>query len=90
MAAFLTARTLRSWESPHGLRANLLQDEGYELFAPCSMTRLGGFPYETATATEIHDRVCNMGFIEEHSFRLPKTLGLFGSGCHEFVFQKIR
>jgi 2-polyprenyl-6-hydroxyphenyl methylase/3-demethylubiquinone-9 3-methyltransferase len=49
---------------------------------------LGGFPYETATATEIHDRVCSMGFIEERSFRLPKTLGLFGSGCHEFVFQK--
>jgi 2-polyprenyl-6-hydroxyphenyl methylase/3-demethylubiquinone-9 3-methyltransferase len=49
---------------------------------------LGGFPYETATATEIHDRVRSMGFIEERSFRLPKTLGLFGSGCHEFVFQK--
>jgi len=49
---------------------------------------LGGYPYETATATEIHDRICKMGFIEERSFPLPVSRGLFGSGCHEFVFQK--
>jgi predicted RNA methylase len=49
---------------------------------------LGGYPYETATAPELHDRICKMGFAEERSFTLPVTSGLFGSGCHEFVFRK--
>lgn len=50
---------------------------------------LGGYPYETATAVELHDRICRMGFTEQRSFRLPASLGLFGAGCHELVFQKI-
>jgi SAM-dependent methyltransferase len=50
---------------------------------------LGGYPYETATAPEIHERICRMGFTEERSFPLPTTRGFFGSGCHEFVFQKL-
>jgi 2-polyprenyl-6-hydroxyphenyl methylase/3-demethylubiquinone-9 3-methyltransferase len=50
---------------------------------------LGGYPYEAATATELHDRICQMGFTEVRSFRLPPTRGLFGAGCHEFVFYKI-
>ena len=31
----------------------------------------------------------SMGFTEQRSFPLPVSLGLFGAGCHEFVFQKI-
>ena len=77
MGVFLTARTLRSWESP---LHELLHDVH---------DWLGGHPYETSTAAEIHDRVCCMGFAEERSFPLPKTLGLFGSGCREFVFRKV-
>jgi len=49
---------------------------------------LGGYPYETASATELHDRICKMGFTEVRSFPLPPSRGLFGAGCHEFVFQK--
>jgi 2-polyprenyl-6-hydroxyphenyl methylase/3-demethylubiquinone-9 3-methyltransferase len=49
---------------------------------------LGGYPYETATAAELHDRISRMGFTELRSFRLPITRGLFGTGCHEFVFQR--
>jgi 2-polyprenyl-3-methyl-5-hydroxy-6-metoxy-1,4-benzoquinol methylase len=89
MAAFLTVRTLRSWESPLDYMRNYPKMRGMN-FSHDVHDWLGGFPYETAAATEIHDRVCGMGFTEERSFRLPKTLGLFGSGCHEFVFQKIR
>ncbi len=87
IAAFLTARTLRSWESPMARMRNYPKMRGMN-FSHDVHDWLGGYPYETATATEIHDRVCNMGFTEERSFRLPKTLGLFGSGCHEFVFKK--
>jgi 2-polyprenyl-6-hydroxyphenyl methylase/3-demethylubiquinone-9 3-methyltransferase len=50
---------------------------------------LGGYPYESATADELHDRVCSLGFSEERSFRIPPSSGIFGSGCHEFVFKRI-
>lgn len=50
---------------------------------------LGGYPYETAKAVELHDRVCAMGFREVRSFRLPERLGILGVGCHEFVFEKV-
>jgi 2-polyprenyl-3-methyl-5-hydroxy-6-metoxy-1,4-benzoquinol methylase len=50
---------------------------------------LGGYPYEAARADELHDRISALGFSEVRSFRLPVTVGLFGSGCHEFVFQKL-
>ena len=49
---------------------------------------MGGYPYETATAEELHARVCAMGFTEERSFRIPPSSGLFGSGCHEFVYRR--
>ncbi|KRR10801.1 hypothetical protein CP49_22025 [Bradyrhizobium valentinum] len=47
---------------------------------------LGGYPYETATAGELYDRIRAMGFTEERSFLIPPSLGLFGAGNHEFVF----
>ena len=49
---------------------------------------LGGYPYETASAEEMRERVAALGFEELRSFPLPKTAGLFGSGCNEFVFRK--
>jgi 2-polyprenyl-6-hydroxyphenyl methylase/3-demethylubiquinone-9 3-methyltransferase len=49
---------------------------------------LGGFPYETASANELHERVCSFGFSEERSFPIQVSMGgLFSSGCHEFVFR---
>jgi 2-polyprenyl-6-hydroxyphenyl methylase/3-demethylubiquinone-9 3-methyltransferase len=49
---------------------------------------LGGYPYEDATADELHNRITSFGFHEIRSFRLPVKMGLFGAGCHEFVFEK--
>jgi len=49
---------------------------------------LGGYPYETASAEEMRERVAALGFEEIRSFPRPKTIGLFGSGCNEFVFRK--
>lgn len=48
---------------------------------------LGGYPYESSTADELHDQIASLGFSEVRSFRLPVTFGLFGAGCHEFVFR---
>jgi 2-polyprenyl-6-hydroxyphenyl methylase/3-demethylubiquinone-9 3-methyltransferase len=47
---------------------------------------LGGYPYETASAEEMRARISAFGFKEDRSFLLPVSSGLFGSGCHEFVF----
>ncbi|MGY2989953.1 MULTISPECIES: class I SAM-dependent methyltransferase [Bradyrhizobium] len=88
MAAFLMARTLRSRESPAAYVRNYSKMRGMN-FSHDVHDWLGGYPYETATATELRGRICDMGFTEERSFPLPPTFGLFGSGCHEFVFEKL-
>jgi 2-polyprenyl-6-hydroxyphenyl methylase/3-demethylubiquinone-9 3-methyltransferase len=49
---------------------------------------LGGYPYETASADELNSRISQLGFTELRSFRLPESLGVLGTGCHEFVFLK--
>lgn len=51
---------------------------------------LGGYPYETAGASELIERISALGFKQLRSFALPKTIGLFGSGCAEFVFERNR
>ncbi len=86
MAAFLTAKTLLG-RNPISYVRNYSEMRGMN-FSHDAHDWLGGYPYETATATEIHDRICKMGFTEKRSFPLPVSRGLFGSGCHEFVFQK--
>jgi SAM-dependent methyltransferase len=87
MAAFLAARGLRRGDNPIAYLRDYSEMRGMN-FSHDAHDWLGGYPYETATATELHDRVCRMGFTELRSFRLPVTIGLFGSGCHEFVFQR--
>jgi len=49
---------------------------------------LGGYPYESAKAEEVHDRICRLGFAEERSFRIAPSSGIFGASCHEFVFHR--
>ncbi|MBR0713076.1 bifunctional 2-polyprenyl-6-hydroxyphenol methylase/3-demethylubiquinol 3-O-methyltransferase UbiG [Bradyrhizobium liaoningense] len=50
---------------------------------------LGGYPYETASAEELDSRITGLGFAELRSFRLPDAIGLLGTGCHEFVFERL-
>ena len=49
---------------------------------------LGGYPYETASAEQLRAFFADRGFAEERGFPRPRTVGLFGSNCHEFVFRK--
>jgi len=49
---------------------------------------LGGYPYETASAEELRAFFARHGLAEERGFPRPKSVGLFGSNCHEFVFRK--
>jgi SAM-dependent methyltransferase len=52
---------------------------------------LGGWPYESLTPTEVNRIMCGLGFVRLRSFvrngRLfGRDIGLFGSGCDEYVY----
>lgn len=54
---------------------------------------LGGFPYETATPEEVESTLRELGFrrlrCKTHRGRfLGRDLGLLGSGCDEYVYQR--
>jgi 2-polyprenyl-3-methyl-5-hydroxy-6-metoxy-1,4-benzoquinol methylase len=49
---------------------------------------LGGFPYETASATEVDEFLVGLGFVAERIFARPISLGLFGSDCNEYVYRR--
>jgi 2-polyprenyl-6-hydroxyphenyl methylase/3-demethylubiquinone-9 3-methyltransferase len=49
---------------------------------------LGGYPYETALAPEVDERLRRLSFTPERVFALPKSLGVLGSGCDEYVYRK--
>jgi SAM-dependent methyltransferase len=85
MLAFLAAKTLLGG-NPISYVRNYSEARGMN-FSHDAHDWLGGYPYETATAAEIHDRICKIGFTELRSF--PFSARLFLSGCHEFVFRKI-
>jgi SAM-dependent methyltransferase len=50
---------------------------------------LGGYPYESISPEELRSRMKALGFQELRSFTHAAGLGLFGSGCDEFVFSKL-
>lgn len=85
VAALLSAQALRG-RNPMALISNA-KVRGMN-FSHDVHDWLGGYPYETATADELQTRVEALGFRELRSFRIKNSYGLFGSGCHEFVFVK--
>lgn len=51
---------------------------------------LGGYPYESSSADEVDALMRSLGFEHENSFTLPLSLGVFGSGCEEYVYRRSR
>lgn len=49
---------------------------------------LGGYPYESASPNEVKTHLDQLGFIAIRSFEHPAGLGLFGTGCDEFICRK--
>jgi 2-polyprenyl-6-hydroxyphenyl methylase/3-demethylubiquinone-9 3-methyltransferase len=49
---------------------------------------LGGYPYESSTPEETRDFVCKLGFEPLQIGDLKPGIGLFGTGCAEYVFRK--
>ena len=50
---------------------------------------LGGYPYESTSPEELKCKMKVLGFQESRSFTQLSGLGLFGSGCDEFVFSRL-
>jgi SAM-dependent methyltransferase len=51
---------------------------------------LGGYPYETISPAEVELLMRGLGFTPVRRFaRKRREVGLFGSGCDEFVYRKI-
>jgi hypothetical protein len=49
---------------------------------------LGGYPYESIAAPEVETFMRRLGFEHVNSFTTPVTIGLFGSGCDEYVYRR--
>lgn len=49
---------------------------------------LGGYPYESITPAEVAAKMVRLGFTLVHSKTEPMSLGLFGSGCDEFLYRR--
>jgi SAM-dependent methyltransferase len=48
---------------------------------------LGGYPYESVNANAVISHMMELGFRMVRTFERPAGVGLFGTGCDEFVFQ---
>lgn len=82
------ARLLLSGVSPGRYRRQYLSNRGMS-YVHDLHDWLGGYPYESATPSEVFSRCDELGLIPVRSFlhspdRLPH--GLSGSGCDEYVF----
>ena len=49
---------------------------------------LGSYPYELASAETVKQQLKRLDFCIVRSFEHPAGVGLFGTGCDEFVYQK--
>jgi len=49
---------------------------------------LGGYPYESAEPREIDAFLVERGFARVRALNLKKSLGIFGSGCAEYLYQR--
>jgi len=69
--------------------ANYKSSRGMDFYADVH-DWLGGYPYETAVAPEVDLRLVNLGFKSERVFSRPTSVGIFGSGCDEYVYRLMR
>jgi SAM-dependent methyltransferase len=51
---------------------------------------LGGYPYESIRPAEVAKVLTRLGFARVRSKTRPYSLGLFGSGCDEYVYRRVR
>lgn len=51
---------------------------------------LGGYPYESIRPASVAEKLSRLGFEAVRSKVRPYSLGLFGSGCDEYVYRRVQ
>ena len=72
-------RFIRSYETQRGMKFNTDVKDW-----------LGGYPYESILPINVEELLIELGFEKVRDFVQPKSIGLFGSGCDEYVFRRIK
>jgi hypothetical protein len=67
-------------------RAEYYKNRGMD-FAVDVHDWLGGYPYESASPSEIGNFLTELDFVSTKQFTLASGKGILGSGCNEFVFR---
>jgi 2-polyprenyl-6-hydroxyphenyl methylase/3-demethylubiquinone-9 3-methyltransferase len=85
--ALLRLRFLATGGDFHAYVANYCSQRGMD-FAHDVHDWMGGYPYESISAAEVEALMRRLGFTHVRSFVSPLTIGLFGSGCDEYVYRR--
>lgn len=86
-AAFLAAQTVRG-RNPVSFVREYKKSRGMS-WSHDVHDWLGGYPYESASAEEVREHLGQLGFrMPRENVRSRAGIGLFGTGCDEFVAQR--
>jgi SAM-dependent methyltransferase len=77
----LTGRDFRTYVS------NYRSNRGMDYFHDVH-DWLGGYPYESISPTRVGQELAQLGFTHIRSKVKPYSIGLFGSGCDEYVYAR--
>ena len=86
ITAFQLARLVRGGSEFRDYIANYNSTRGMDFYHDVH-DWLGGYPYESALAPEVEAKLAGLGFKSERAFARPRTSGILGSGCDEYVYR---
>ncbi|RRI05413.1 class I SAM-dependent methyltransferase [Mesorhizobium tamadayense] len=87
ISAYMLARMLRH-RDPISFVRNYRTRRGMEFLADVD-DWLGGFPYQSTSAKALEMAVENLGFHTRQRFNVKPGIGLFGTGCGEWCFERM-
>lgn len=87
VSAYMLARTLRH-RDPISFVRNYRSRRGMEFLADVD-DWLGGYPYQSTSAKELETAIEKLGFRTQRRFNVTPGIGLFGTGCGEWCFQRM-
>ncbi|MDB5582493.1 MAG: class SAM-dependent methyltransferase [Bradyrhizobium sp.] len=85
MTAFLGFLPATGWD-PVGFVRNYKRDRGMN-WSHNVHDWLGGYPYESASAPEMREKLVALGLTEVRSFEIDAGSGIWSAGCSEYVYR---
>ena len=86
VSAYMVARTLRH-RDPFSFVRNYRTRRGMEFLADID-DWLGGYPYQSTSAIALETAMEKLGFRTRQRFNVTPGIGLFGTGCGEWCFER--